>query len=893
MSSNRPKDTLDVLEEIVEWSGNRPEWQRDALRRIVEQECLAPADIDELYRLCCDRYLQSEPDSATVPIPLSEDHIPARQEGPGVSLLNVSNLEGVNRIPNHCSIDFGNGSGLVVIYGDNGAGKSGYVRVIKHACRTRGKPRPILPDAFAQTESRETLASALIQFKCGGTTKQSLWVAGRVPDPDLSKIFVFDTDAAEHYVKAEDKTAFTPRGLDVLEKLANVTTEVGRRLEKRKSEIDSEIDSRRSLWRAERGSEVADLIDKLDANTTTSKLDELAVFDKSNRTRLRELEQMLEADPSKRASATLAARARIVKLHESLRNAITALSDERIADAQKALKDRDDREAEEKRYLDTRFDDELPGTDGGKWKSLWMAAKEYSTVVYSNSEFPQASEGALCILCQQPLDAKARARFQRFDEYLRDRSQELAEEARRKLREQRNKVVEIQSVRPSFDAAKVDVETEVGSDSARGIEQLIEDLEERRSEIRNVLDGKAIDTTASPLRPFDYSVLESTARRLQERAEEERSLEDSTERKRIEAERRELLGRKWLSENREDVEIVLKLMHQKERIAACLKTEQVITKPITQKNKELIDHVVTQGFIDAFKNEISALGLKTLKAGLERRGTKGIVTYGARLEGADAAPSEVASEGERRCLALAMFLAELSQSSHSSTLVFDDPVSSLDHHHRERIAARLVEESSRRQVIVFTHDVMLTHFLIKSAKKRSVAVHRRRIEWDNQKPGYCKDGLPLKIAGAKQQMDSLEKEAKQLEKRWNSVPTEQNRSDMQHTYSLLRSYIEQQIEACVFNNAVKRLDFYINVKHFSNFYFVDDGHIKRILDLFGKCCEYIEGHNTPRESQQSIPDPRELWEDLEAAKAVFAEIKQRQKEYHRNPDSNGSGESDA
>jgi len=56
------------------------------------------------------------------------------------------------------------------------------------------------------------------------------------------------------------------------------------------------------------------------------------------------------------------------------------------------------------------------------------------------------------------------------------------------------------------------------------------------------------------------------------------------------------------------------------------------------------------------------------------------------------------SEGEFRAVALAAFFAELSQSQNKSAIVVDDPVSSLDHLHRERAAQRLVVEQSNAKL---------------------------------------------------------------------------------------------------------------------------------------------------------------------------------------------------
>lgn len=41
-----------VLEALLEWSADRPSWQRDAMRRIVAVGKLSETDISELVELC-------------------------------------------------------------------------------------------------------------------------------------------------------------------------------------------------------------------------------------------------------------------------------------------------------------------------------------------------------------------------------------------------------------------------------------------------------------------------------------------------------------------------------------------------------------------------------------------------------------------------------------------------------------------------------------------------------------------------------------------------------------------------------------------------------------------------------------------------------------------------
>ena len=122
------------LYEILNWSVNRPDWQRDALRRIVEKGEIEISDIVELERISRAKL---KTDSLKLPLmavhPLSAAHLPpAPGAAQSVSLLSINGLQNVNRLPNDANLPFGGGTGLTVVYGENGAGKSSYARVIKH-----------------------------------------------------------------------------------------------------------------------------------------------------------------------------------------------------------------------------------------------------------------------------------------------------------------------------------------------------------------------------------------------------------------------------------------------------------------------------------------------------------------------------------------------------------------------------------------------------------------------------------------------------------------------------------------------------------------------------------------------------------------------------------------
>jgi hypothetical protein len=144
--------------DILHWSMNRPAWQRDALRRLISSGELSNSDIDELTTICLDPNAPSEP--------LASAHIKSEGiSGEAISLIRIEHPTGINALPKDQTLEFAK-HGLTVIYGDNGSGKSGYVRILKHACRTRDGQLKILRD-IEDTEG--TPQSAKIVLAYGAT----------------------------------------------------------------------------------------------------------------------------------------------------------------------------------------------------------------------------------------------------------------------------------------------------------------------------------------------------------------------------------------------------------------------------------------------------------------------------------------------------------------------------------------------------------------------------------------------------------------------------------------------------------------------------------------------------------------------------------------------------
>ena len=124
-----------VLREILDWSPRLPAWQRDALRRLVVGGELCDEDLRSLAAICKAEQGLAEPQAV---VPLAPEHVPDEAEaGNSVSLHSIFHHRGVNALAEDQSLAFS--PSLTVVYGDNAAGKTGYIRILKSACRARGQ----------------------------------------------------------------------------------------------------------------------------------------------------------------------------------------------------------------------------------------------------------------------------------------------------------------------------------------------------------------------------------------------------------------------------------------------------------------------------------------------------------------------------------------------------------------------------------------------------------------------------------------------------------------------------------------------------------------------------------------------------------------------------------
>ena len=209
-----------VLNEICEWSQDRPAWQRDAFRRLVLYGDLSADDTHALAEICKATHGLAEQQEFA---PLTKQHVPDNPGTPApISLVSIFHHRGVNALAEDQTLSFG--ANLTVVYGDNAAGKTGYIRILKTACRARGQEEILGNVTSGATPLTPVVA---IKYKVGAEQEHREWV-GRSDDDVVSRVSVFDTHCAAVYLTQKTDVAFRPFSLDLFDKIVKACKAVCR-----------------------------------------------------------------------------------------------------------------------------------------------------------------------------------------------------------------------------------------------------------------------------------------------------------------------------------------------------------------------------------------------------------------------------------------------------------------------------------------------------------------------------------------------------------------------------------------------------------------------------------------------------------------------------------------
>lgn len=500
---------------------------------------------------------------------------------------------------------------------------------------------------------------------------------------------------------------------------------------------------------------------------------------------------------------------------------------------------------------------------------MWEAARAYSAnYVYPEHAFPHDGADALCVLCQQVLDRSAAERLMRFEEFVRGAAQAEAAAAQTAADEARRACLAVVPGERTKDA--LDDLAVLDPAISQTVAAFIDEAQRCRTSIREDAALTAVGSTPP------IAELERIASGLESRAEEMRKAADPDGRKRSEARRAELHARARLAEIRPQIHAEITRKARMNAYELCVKDTD--TRAATKLSTELTKKYVTDALTAAFDEELRNLGFTTLELELRAAGAqRGVLYHQVFLKQATKAQlAKVVSEGESRCIALAAFLAEIRGATHASAIVFDDPVSSLDHRWRSNVARRLVEESKTRQVIVFTHEMVFLAALIQEAERQNVAYAPHTISRGSDlMAGHVEHGLPWtglptgkRIAALKQEWQRADRiHRDQGSKGYDPIAT--------RMYADLRRTWERAVEEVLLNEVVLRFRQSIETQRLKRIGDITPDDLKTVDAGMTKCSKWEGGHDQALAVNEPLPPPAELQADIALLERWVAEVRRR------------------
>lgn len=848
--------SLDVSSEILDWSQERPGWQRDALRRLFLNGKVKADETVDLVELCKAAKGLSAPRAPEV---LTNEHL-AIKDGvsEAVSLVSLIHHHGANALAPEQTVSFG--PNLTIVYGKNAAGKSGYARILKRACRSRSTEEILGNVLSGETPTK---LQATIKFRQGPqTTLVAEWKADAPPSTALAAVSVFDAGSAPVYLKDKTDVAFRPFGLDIFDQLSAICGEVRSRLETEKDKLSAVSPG---LPFCAEGTRPKALIDNLTSLTNPDDVRALGALSADDETRLNGLrtkQRDLQAkDPKQRARELKLKADRLNLAARHINGLSRVLGNDGLARLRSSIDSlRAAREALSVVRETALTPDLLPSTGETIWQRMWDAGAAFSEIAYPGSVFPVVAQGARCPFCQQEIGEGAKERLRHFTEYVSSNAQARVREEEKTHADLLLEVSQLTVARPEVDLAL----TELAEDNpalAQGVRDFLQEAERIQKEVQKTTKGGALpanDVGRSP-----ETDLKSAGASLQNRARELEA-ESPTLTPEEATELRELDARVALGAHLGEV---LGEIERKKRIAAydqCL--TDTSTQAITRKSTDLTTRLVTDHLRTIFQDELGKLDFRHLAVEIQSAGgARGALYHRLVFTNAPGIPViRVLSEGESRTLSLAAFLTELSTASSRSAIIFDDPVSSLDHEWRERIAKRLVSEAKIRQVIVFTHDILFLRFLLDEAKRQNVEYQNQYVRRDDQ-AGLCSSDLPWIAMPTSDRIGKLRSLWQVAEKQFRTSP-EAYEPEARHIYGLLREAWEQAIGEILLNDVIERYRHSVESQKVRHLHDITPEDCKAVDEGMTECSRWIRGHDQPAADATPLPQPaaiKKLIDDLE------------------------------
>ena len=764
-----------IADDISNWIVTLPKWQQKLSYLIMEKKHISAEELNGIYDVFkTETKLQSGKISEDIEKVCNVN----LENSPNVIWQGVGNLHGVNKLKSNSELNVS--SGLTVIYGENGSGKSGYTRLLNNAFISRGD-QDILPNIF---ENKPEQVSADFKFSIDGNN-----IEYKYPDDKDAYAFKtirnFDAKSAADDMNRESEIDFAPSELSFFDKLLSACLEIQKRLD---DEIEAKkMDNPVLKYFPNDGSALSQM-KELTAKTEINDIRERFGITDDEKEQYEQIKKekakLVALDINRQISLINQVLLFLIEAEKkyTLYENITSNENIKIYNQQiKFLQKSKIIYESDGIALFEKDDIEQLGTK--EWKEFINSAKKYYDKIKNHEK---------CPLCGQKVDGDDLLfKYWKFLESDAENNYNIAKEAIRISKEglkDLNLIFLVESsVQEQWLTENYKLETDIISNSFEAAElkrnSILSCLENEKEITEKLLDDKP-----------DFKGLIEKIKQKKDSLNQESINSRITECTRLE---NEFVDKSKVIELLPIIESYIEHLKWESIAEKC----KIKTRVITNKQKELFGKYVTDDYLKTFEQECQRLNAD-FNINIVSRGSSGKTLKKLQIKGN--IPGKVLSEGEQRAISIANFLTEVSMDARNIGIVLDDPVCSLDHKRRSLIVKRLIEEAQIRQVVIFTHEITFFMELKTEAERNGVMFEQETIRKICDQPGDISTLIPWQGMNVKDRTGKLKNDLQKIVSVFNSGDMDTYYYKAKEWCELLRESWERAVEEILFNDAIQR-----------------------------------------------------------------------------------------
>lgn len=835
---------------LAEWANGADEWVRLLVgEAIATGRPVALSVIETAYKLFREEKALDRREVAAVPLLSLE----ARQDesAPPLSITRLSDVRGVNALTAGGEIE-PRREGLTILYGENGTGKTGYSRIFKALANSRTAD-VILSNVDVNVEEPQ---SATVDFVVGDEERTLQWKGERGVSP-FTRMSIFDSPAVRTHVDDALEYVYTPASLALFNDVVTAIQGVASLIDDATSGL--ELRPPGLLARFKRGSSTYPLVETLGASTDTVDLKNRARFGEEAAVELKDLSLAVAALQANTAGVQLIASRSYRRALDEAAECVNILRSLNAEAYRGALERSVQLAADYELFRSGLFAAaDLPAEPEETWAAFIESGEKYKRHLISRD----AHDSGRCLYCRQALTMTASDLVARYSSFLEDR---ISAEIQATEAEILLVIEKIEKIDWREMTAFLEGHETTDLELRPAFYEAIRVVESVRMTVADAVIGRRPyeTTTVAQLSPAMQVVkrsLEEIASRISGLEEQQQSRAEALvakETELIELSDAVELGKSWPT-----IEASVSNAKEADRLKALRASLPGLVRAVTSLAKAASNELINRSFDTLFQEERSRLRAPDLKVQYVGNAGK---SQRRKVRGGKHKPSKVLSEGEQKVLAIADFLAEARLAGITAPVIFDDPVSSLDHRRVNEVAQRIASLSESNQVIVFTHDILFASTLLGLFEKsKRCSLFQITDEHGKGKVTRSTGLRTDSLAAIRGRVNDLIQAASAQE---GAVRDSLVRSG----YSQLRAWCEVFTEEELLRGVTKRYRANVQMTTLTSINgALLDEIAPKVAEIFKVACRHTDAHSQPLAALSVAPTLSELeqhWADLKASKA--------------------------